>query len=299
MLHAAERQSALVLDFYMGEVHRIGRRLSLTERLVDVDDELMALAEASPDRAPSRADEPYRRALIGIYARLAATSQGLGHVIRQRRPVGSAAPYADSMEFVRELDIVIHSLKQHKSALLARGDLRHRPAGGRGIRFSSRAARHAPAQQHSRASRGRVVRLRRAAARVIPICPRQNAYSGCWPKSAAHGPCVRLIWNIPNSSKASWPFFKRQRIFTAASARRVAKLYYFQNRWRFRLAGDRTVAERSGAPARRGKTASASQYRSAIRNYCGLARLRQRHGRVVFVAVLPQASGFATAMFRK
>ena len=125
MLHAAERQSALVLDFYMGEVHRIGRRLSLTERLIEVDDELMALAEASPDRAPSRADEPYRRALIGIYARLAATSQGLGHVIRQRRPVGSAAPYADSMEFVRELDIVIHSLKQHKAALLARGDLRH------------------------------------------------------------------------------------------------------------------------------------------------------------------------------
>jgi phosphoenolpyruvate carboxylase len=114
-----------VLDFYMGEVHRIGRRLSLTERLIEVDDELMALAEASPDRAPSRADEPYRRALIGIYARLAATSQGLGHVIRQRRPVGSAAPYADSMEFVRELDIVIHSLKQHKAALLARGDLRH------------------------------------------------------------------------------------------------------------------------------------------------------------------------------
>ena len=125
MLHAAERQSALVLDFYMGEVHQIGRRLSLTERLVDVDDELTALAEASPDRAPSRADEPYRRALIGIYARLAATSQDLGHVIRQRRPVGPAAPYADSMEFVRELDIIIQSLKQHKAALLTRGDLRH------------------------------------------------------------------------------------------------------------------------------------------------------------------------------
>ncbi len=125
LLHAAERQSALALDFYMGEVHRIGRWLSLTERLVDVDDELAALAVASPDRAPGRVDEPYRRALIGIYARLAATSQGLGHVIRQRRPVGAAEPYASSMEFVRDLDIVIHSLRQHKSELLARGDLRH------------------------------------------------------------------------------------------------------------------------------------------------------------------------------
>jgi len=125
ILHAAERQSALALDFYMGEVHRIGRRLSLTERLVDVDDELAALAEASPDRAASRADEPYRRALIGIYARLAATSQGLGHAIRQRRPVAPAPAYAESMEFVKDLDIVIRSLKQHKSRLLAKGDLRH------------------------------------------------------------------------------------------------------------------------------------------------------------------------------
>lgn len=124
ILHAAERQSALALDFYMGEVHRIGRKLSLTERLVDVDDKLAALAEASPDRAPSRADEPYRRALIGIYARLAATSQDLGHAIRQRRPVAPAPPYAASAEFVHELDIVIQSLKQHKSGLLAKGDLR-------------------------------------------------------------------------------------------------------------------------------------------------------------------------------
>lgn len=125
MLHAAERQSALALDYYMGEVHQIGRKLSLTERLVGVDDKLAELAAASPDRAASRADEPYRRALIGVYARLAATSQELGHVIRQRRPIGPAAPYAESVEFIQDLDIVIHSLKQHKADLLARGDLRH------------------------------------------------------------------------------------------------------------------------------------------------------------------------------
>jgi phosphoenolpyruvate carboxylase len=125
MLNAAERQSALALDFYMGEVHQIGRRLSLTERLVDVDDQLAVMAEASPDRAPSRADEPYRRALIGIYARLAATSQELGHVIRQRRPIGPSLPYLESGEFIQDLDILIRSLKQHKSELLARGHLRH------------------------------------------------------------------------------------------------------------------------------------------------------------------------------
>ncbi len=125
MQHAAERQSALALDFYMGEVHLIGRRLSLTDRLVEVSDELTQLAEASPDRAESRADEPYRRALIGVYARLAATGQRLGHTITQRRPVEPVEPYADSTEFVHDLDIVIRSLKQNKSELLARGVLRH------------------------------------------------------------------------------------------------------------------------------------------------------------------------------
>ena len=35
---------------------------------------LQALAERSPDRSPHRQDEPYRRALSGIYARLAATA---------------------------------------------------------------------------------------------------------------------------------------------------------------------------------------------------------------------------------
>ena len=125
MLHAAERQSALVLDHYLAEVHRLGRRLSLAERLVDVSDELEELAAASPDRAASRADEPYRRALIGIYARLAATSQRLGHTVTQRRPVGPAEPYAESTEFVHDLDILIRSLKRHKSDWLARGALRH------------------------------------------------------------------------------------------------------------------------------------------------------------------------------
>src|SRR5688500_20201415 len=72
LLHAAERQSALALDFYMGVVHQIGRRLSLTERFVDVDEQLAALAEASPDKAATRAVEPSRRASLGLYARLAA-----------------------------------------------------------------------------------------------------------------------------------------------------------------------------------------------------------------------------------
>ena len=125
MLNAVERQSALVLDFYMEETHQIGRTLSLTSRLVEVSDELQELAALSPDRAASRKDEPYRRALIGIYARLVATSQNLGHIVIHRRPVRRVEPYTDCAGFIHDLDIVINSLKQHKSDCLTYGALRH------------------------------------------------------------------------------------------------------------------------------------------------------------------------------
>ena len=125
MLSAIERQSALALDYYMKQTHQIGRELSLTSILVKVSDELDELAASSPDRAVSRKDEPYRRALIGIYARLVATSKQLGHTVTPLRPVDPAKPYKQCTEFIHELDIVINSLKYHKSYYLANGSLRH------------------------------------------------------------------------------------------------------------------------------------------------------------------------------
>ena len=49
------------------------RAVDLGDPARRVTPELQALAERSGDDSPHRADEPYRRALIGIYARLAAT----------------------------------------------------------------------------------------------------------------------------------------------------------------------------------------------------------------------------------
>ncbi|SFL58108.1 phosphoenolpyruvate carboxylase [Nitrosomonas communis] len=125
MLHAAERQATLVFDFYMDEVSKIGRTMSLAERLIHVSEELEQLAAASPDIPASRIDEPYRRAFLGIYARLAATSRQRGLAVMQREQVNPTEPYADSAEFVHDLDIVINSLKQHRSDWLARGALRN------------------------------------------------------------------------------------------------------------------------------------------------------------------------------
>lgn len=126
MLHAAERQSATALAFYINEVDKIGRTMSLAERLVNVSNELEELAAASTDIPVSRIDEPYRRALRGIFARLIATNQRLGHGVARRDAMNqSAEPYVDSAEFIHDLDVVINSLKQHKSDWLARGELRN------------------------------------------------------------------------------------------------------------------------------------------------------------------------------
>src|SRR6185312_2509702 len=72
-------QSKHALSFYLEELHCLGAELSLDGRYVNVSDEIQELAKSSPDLSPHRQDEPYRRAITGIYARLAATAARLGH----------------------------------------------------------------------------------------------------------------------------------------------------------------------------------------------------------------------------
>ena len=66
---ALRRQSETVLRFYLTEVHELGAELSISATLAPVTAEMQALAERSPDHNAHREDEPYRRALIGMYAR--------------------------------------------------------------------------------------------------------------------------------------------------------------------------------------------------------------------------------------
>ena len=117
-------QSARVIDFYLEEVHALGAELSLATRLVSVSDQLAELAERSADRSAQRQDEPYRRALIHIYARLAATARTLDQFEALRHAVGEAPPYAACGEFAADLDIIHRSLAANGSLTLARGRLR-------------------------------------------------------------------------------------------------------------------------------------------------------------------------------
>jgi phosphoenolpyruvate carboxylase len=122
---ALRMQSQRALKFYLEELHLLGGELSLDRRLAPVSDEMEALAERSPDRSPRRADEPYRRAISGIYARVAATAWALDRFEAQRPAVGAAPVYPDPRDLRADLDILHRSLVASGAAALAQGRLRH------------------------------------------------------------------------------------------------------------------------------------------------------------------------------
>ncbi|MBC7513632.1 MAG: phosphoenolpyruvate carboxylase [Herminiimonas sp.] len=119
MKHALMRQSATILEFYLDEVHALGAELSVSTLLVTVSSDLQALADRSPDASAHRSDEPYRRALIGMYARLAASARALSATALVRREVGPAPAYDSAREFSADLQTLIDSLMaNHGDALV-------------------------------------------------------------------------------------------------------------------------------------------------------------------------------------
>ena len=117
-------QSSLALKYYFDELHRLGGELSLDSRLVGVSDALEELAARSPDRSANRQYELYRRAITGIYARLAATARALGDFEAPEHAVGDAPPYGGSNEFLADLAILDTSLVANGSGILANGRLK-------------------------------------------------------------------------------------------------------------------------------------------------------------------------------
>ena len=121
---AMRLQSSAAFDFYLAELHALGAELPLSHLLVPITAELATLAERSSDHSPHRADEPYRRALTGIYARLAATSVSLDRHEALRHAVGDGEPYASAAELENDLRTLATSLDTHGGRLLAGGRLR-------------------------------------------------------------------------------------------------------------------------------------------------------------------------------
>jgi phosphoenolpyruvate carboxylase len=114
------RQSETVLRHYLTQVHELGAELSNSATLQAITPQMQALADVSGDASPHREDEPYRRALIGIYARLAATLQVLTGTEALRHAIAPSAPYAAAGELLADLRTIEVSLVSHHAEALVR-----------------------------------------------------------------------------------------------------------------------------------------------------------------------------------
>jgi len=117
--HALRRQADVALRHYLTEVHYLGAELSLSSMLVDFAPDMHALADQSPDRNEHRKDELYRRALIGMYARLAATLKALTGGDAARHAVPPQNPYPHAQALLADLRVIEASLLAHHAKALA------------------------------------------------------------------------------------------------------------------------------------------------------------------------------------
>ena len=118
MRRALARQAEVALRHYLTEVHLLGGELSMSHTLAPVTPAMLALAERSPDHDQHRLDEPYRRALIGMYARLAATLHALTGTEALRHAVAPQDPYLSPEELLADLDVIADSLRSHHAQAL-------------------------------------------------------------------------------------------------------------------------------------------------------------------------------------
>jgi len=118
---ALARSAEAALGHYLDSIHALGAELSISTEHTQVNAEVLKLAEASHDTGRSRADEPYRRALTGIYARVAATYQALtGKAPPRAAPLAGQA-YAHPGELREELVAIAHGLAEEGQGPLASG----------------------------------------------------------------------------------------------------------------------------------------------------------------------------------
>ena len=113
------RQATHAFRHYLDEVKALGTELSMSYTLIDASPALLELATESRDTSLHRIDEPYRRACIHIYARLAATAKAIVGRPLATRPTYEADPYVDPVDFEADLRVIADSLDENHGAVIA------------------------------------------------------------------------------------------------------------------------------------------------------------------------------------
>jgi phosphoenolpyruvate carboxylase len=115
---AARRHAAAAIGHHLDELTALEGELSMSSRLVTPTPAVAALADASGDDSPFRADEPYRRALRGLRARLAATADRVC-AEGTAAPGPRLPPYATPADLLADLEEIDVSLRSHGAGMLA------------------------------------------------------------------------------------------------------------------------------------------------------------------------------------
>ncbi|ULN50488.1 phosphoenolpyruvate carboxylase [Mycolicibacterium goodii] len=118
VVHLATGRAAYVaLEHYFDEITALEQELSMSARLVKVTPALAALADTCHE--PARADEPYRRALRVIHARLTSTAREILDEQPEHELDLGLERYRTPAEFLADLDVVDDSLRTNGSGVLA------------------------------------------------------------------------------------------------------------------------------------------------------------------------------------
>jgi phosphoenolpyruvate carboxylase len=118
---ALGRASQTVILDYLAQLHALGAELSISSERSNVSGAVAVLAERSGDVNPARSDEPYRRAITGIYARLAATYQKLTERSPPRPASVAGTPYPDAASLRQDLQALERSLLATPGGALGKG----------------------------------------------------------------------------------------------------------------------------------------------------------------------------------
>jgi phosphoenolpyruvate carboxylase len=114
---ATGRASYAALEHYFDEITALEQELSMSARLVTISDELAVLADKCDEKA--RADEPYRRALRVIHARLTATAAEILDSQPEHELDLGLDRYLSPADLLADLDVVDQSLRANGSTVLA------------------------------------------------------------------------------------------------------------------------------------------------------------------------------------
>jgi phosphoenolpyruvate carboxylase len=118
-----DRHARKIIGYYHSELAKLEGELSLSSRLVNVSPELTALADQYGEDNVHLCVEPYRRAIIVMRKRLAATEARLLGQASER--TNDQPAYESAADFAADLDTIHASLLDDGSGRLTRGRLRY------------------------------------------------------------------------------------------------------------------------------------------------------------------------------